>query len=140
MNRIRNHTFEEIFIGQTASFSRQIGEKEVLLFAAASGDVNPVHLDAEYAAGTLFKTRIAHGMLSASVISAALALELPGPGTIYLGQSLSFKAPVFFGDQITATVEISEIREEKSIAKLRTYAVNQDGVTVIDGEAIVKYS
>lgn len=137
MNRIRNHTFEEIFIGQTASFSRQIGEKEVLLFAAASGDVNPVHLDAEYAAGTLFKTRIAHGMLSASVISAALALELPGPGTIYLGQSLRFLRPVKLGDILTAQLEVESKQEDNKTISLACMVLNQHGKTVITGSAEV---
>ncbi|NNK33951.1 MAG: MaoC family dehydratase, partial [Xanthomonadales bacterium] len=83
---------------------------------------------------------VVHGMLVASLFSGLLGVEMPGEGTIYLGQTLSFKAPVFIGDRIRASVEVTELREEKSIAKLRTYATNQDGVTVIDGEAVVKYS
>ena len=113
MSQISNYTFEEISIGQTASFSRLIGEQEILLFAAASGDVNPVHLDAEFAAGTMFKERIAHGMMSGAIISAAIALELPGPGSIYLGQSLRFRLPVKIGDELTAQLEVISKREDR---------------------------
>jgi enoyl-CoA hydratase len=127
-------------IGDSASISNVFEEPDVQKFAEVSKDSNPLHLDPSAAEKSIFGQQVVHGMLVASLFSGLLGVSLPGEGTIYLGQSLSFKAPVFFGDQITATVEISEIREEKSIAKLRTYAVNQDGVTVIDGEAIVKYS
>jgi len=137
MSQLSNHTFDEITIGQTASFSRVIGEQEILLFAAASGDVNPVHLDEEYAAGTLFKERIAHGMLTGAIISAALALELPGPGTIYLGQSLRFRLPVRIGDELTARLQVTEKREDRKFVTLDCSVTNQHGKVVANGTAEV---
>jgi 3-hydroxybutyryl-CoA dehydratase len=124
-------------IGNTASRTRIVSGKDVELFAAASGDTNPVHLDDAYAATTVFKRRIAHGMLTAGLISAVLANDLPGPGTIYLSQTLQFKAPVYVGDEITATVELIQYREAKRIATFKTTCTNQDGVLVLDGEAVV---
>lgn len=130
---------KELALGDSASIIRVFEESDVRKFADVSKDTNPLHLDAAAAEKSIFGQRVVHGMLVASLFSGLLGVSLPGEGTIYLGQTLNFKAPVFYGDQITATVEISEIRAEKSIAKLRTYAVNQNGITVIDGEAIVKY-
>lgn len=124
-------------IGDKASRTRTISDADVRLFAQASGDTNPIHLDEAYAARTPFKRRIAHGMLTASLISAILGSDLPGIGTIYLGQELKFKAPVFIGDTVTATVEVIQYRTDKRIATLRTAVVNQDGVLVIEGEAVV---
>ena len=98
MPRLVNYTYDEITIGQTARYSRLIEERDIRLFAAVSGDVNPVHLDPEFAAATSFGEPIAHGMLTGAIISAALAMELPGPGTIYLSQSLKFRLPVKPGD------------------------------------------
>jgi len=135
MKQISNYTYDEISIGQTASYSRTIGEKEIILFAAATGDVNPVHLDAEFAAGTLFKERIAHGMLTGGIISAALALVLPGPGTIYLGQSLRFQRPVKLGDELTARLQVSAKRDDKKIVTLDCEVLNQHGKTVANGTA-----
>lgn len=112
-------------IGDRASISNVFEERDVLKFAEVSKDRNPIHLDPAMAEKSIFGRRVVHGMLVASLFSGLLGVYLPGEGNIYLGQSLNFKAPVFFGDQITATVEIMEIREEKSIAKLRTYAINQ---------------
>lgn len=137
MSQISNYIFDEIFIGQTATYSRLIGEKEVLLFAAASGDVNPVHLDAEFAAGTIFKERIAHGMMSGAIISAAIALELPGPGSIYLGQSLRFRLPVKIGDELTAQLEVTNKREDRKWITLDCVVINQHGKTVTSGTAEV---
>ncbi len=137
MSQISNYIFDEIFIGQTATYSRLIGEKEVLLFAAASGDVNPVHLDAEFAAGTIFKERIAHGMMSGAIISAAIALELPGPGSIYLGQSLRFRLPVKIGDELTAQLEVTSKREDRKWITLDCVVINQHGKTVTSGTAEV---
>ena len=137
MSQISNYIFNEIFIGQTATYSRLIGEKEVLLFAAASGDVNPVHLDAEFAAGTNFKERIAHGMMSGAIISAAIALELPGPGSIYLGQSLRFRLPVKIGDELTAQLEVTSKREDRKWITLDCVVINQHGKTVTSGTAEV---
>jgi 3-hydroxybutyryl-CoA dehydratase len=124
-------------IGDTASRTKQIRDEDIRAFAQITDDTNPVHLDDEYAATTTFGRRIAHGMLTASIISAVLANDLPGPGTIYLGQDIKFKAPVFVDDTITATVEVVKYREDRRIATLRTTCVNQDGVLVIDGEAVV---
>ena len=129
-----------LHIGKIASIDHEFTDRDVRAFADVSRDTNPIHLDDAAAAASLFGRRVVHGMLVASLFSGLLGVELPGDGTIYLGQTLSFKAPVFIGDRIRASVEVTELREEKSIAKLRTYATNQDGVTVIDGEAVVKYS
>ena len=122
--------------GQSASITREVTAADVEAFAAISGDDNPVHLDAEFAAQSRFKRRIAHGMLSASYISAVLGSKLPGPGTIYLSQGLTFKAPVYIGDTITATVSVLNFRPDKQILTLRTECVNQDGVVVLEGQAV----
>lgn len=124
-------------IGDTASRTKQITGADIADFARATNDTNPIHLDDDYAASTPFGRRIAHGMLTASIISAVLANELPGPGTIYLGQDLKFKAPVFVDDTVTATVELTAYREDKRIATFRTTCVNQEGTLVIEGEAVV---
>ncbi|NWF69234.1 MAG: MaoC family dehydratase [Chloroflexi bacterium] len=124
-------------IGDTASRSKTITHEDVLAFAQASGDTNPVHLDDAYAASTRFGRRIAHGMLTGSLISAILGNDLPGPGTVYLGQEFKFKAPVFIGDTVTATVAVVNYRPDKRIATLRTTCTNQDGVLVLEGEAVV---
>jgi 3-hydroxybutyryl-CoA dehydratase len=137
VNQLTNYTYDEISIGQTASYSKLVEEKDIQLFAAVSGDVNPVHLDAQFAATTQFKERIAHGMLTGAVISAALALELPGPGTIYLGQSLRFRLPVKIGDEITVQLEVTEKRDDKGFVTLDCKAVNQRGKVVASGTAEV---
>ncbi len=124
-------------IGMTASRTRTITDAAIRAFAEASGDTNSIHLDEEAAAASQFGRRIAHGMLTASVISAVLGNDLPGPGTIYLGQDIKFKAPVFIDDTITATVELVKFREDKRIATFRTTVHNQDGVLVLEGEAVV---
>lgn len=126
-----------ITIGARASRTKTFSEADVLEFAQVSGDVNPVHLDESYAAGTAFGRRIVHGILTASVISAALANDLPGEGTIYLNQTLTFKKPVFIGDTITAQLEVTDYNERRRIATLSTTCVNQDGVVVLTGEAVV---
>jgi 3-hydroxybutyryl-CoA dehydratase len=106
-------------------------------FAELTGDTNPVHLDDAYAAGTRFGRRIGHGMIAAGLISATLANDLPGPGTVYLSQTLQFKAPVFPGDTITATVEVKNVRPDKPIVTLGTVCHNQANVVVLEGEAVV---
>ena len=118
----------------------QLKSEHVRRFAAASGDHNPLHLDEEFAKGTRFGKRIAHGMLSASLISAVLANDLPGQGSIYLGQSLQFVAPVFPGDTVTARVTVTSIREDKPIIKLETVCTNQRDEVVVRGEATVLVS
>src|SRR5712691_3698784 len=117
-------------IGARAEYTRTVTDEDIVRFAEVSGDHNPVHLNEEYAATTPFGGRIAHGMLSAAFISTVLGNELPGPGTIYLGQTLKFLAPVRIGDTITASVEVIAVREEKRIVTLRTECTNQDGVVV----------
>ena len=126
-------------IGDTASRSKTITDADIRAFAAVSGDHNPIHVDDDFASGTLFKKRIAHGMLSASLISAVLANDLPGQGSIYLGQTLKFVAPVFIGDEIMARVTVTSVRDDKPIAKLETVCVNQRNEIVIKGEATVHY-
>lgn len=137
MNTLTNFTYDEITIGQTASYSKCLTEDTVTLFAAVSGDVNPVHLDAEFASTTLFKERIGHGMWTGAIVSAALALELPGPGCIYLGQSLSFRAPVMIGDTITVNLEVTAKKDKNKMITLDCVAVNQDGKVVAKGSADV---
>lgn len=127
----------QLTLGQKATLSKTFTEADVIAFADASGDHNPVHLDEAYAQTTRFGKRIAHGMLVAGLISAVLGTQLPGPGTIYLGQELSFKAPVFLGDTVTAVIEVATVREGKPIATLTTNCYNQDGTLVIEGKATV---
>jgi acyl dehydratase len=124
----------------TASLSRAISDDDIRAFANATGDHNPLHLDEEFAKQTRFGRRIAHGMLSASLISAVIANDLPGPGSIYLGQTLQFVAPVFPGDTVTARVTVISIREDKPIVKLETVCTNQRDEVVIRGEATVLVS
>lgn len=128
--------FEDLHVGQTASVGKTISEADILLYTAVSSDTNPLHLDAEYAAGTMFGARIAHGMLSAGLISAVLGTRLPGPGTVYIAQSLRFLAPVFIGDTVTAIVEVAELIAEKRRARLLTRCMVA-GKKVIEGEAMV---
>lgn len=137
MSQLSNHTYDEITIGQTASFSKLIEEQDIQLFATVSGDVNPVHLDADFAATTPFKERIAHGMLTGAIVSAALAMELPGPGTIYLGQSLRFRLPVKIGDTVTVALEVTDKRDDKKFVTLDCVATNQTGKVVASGTAEV---
>jgi 3-hydroxybutyryl-CoA dehydratase len=124
-------------IGDTAELTRTIEQSDVEAFAEVTGDRNPIHLDDAFAEKTRFGRRIAHGMLTASLISSVLANRLPGEGSVYLGQSLQFVAPVFFGDEITARVTVKEVREDKPIVKLETICVNQRNEIVIRGEATV---
>ncbi|MFN8447593.1 MAG: MaoC family dehydratase [Anaerolineae bacterium] len=124
-------------IGETASRTMTISDEDVRAFAKITGDTNSIHLDDAYAATTPFGRRIVHGMLTASLISAVIGNDLPGIGTIYLGQDLKFRAPVFIGDTVTATVEIVRYREDKRITTLRTTCTKADGTLVIEGEAVV---
>ena len=125
--------------GDKTTRTKIISDDVIRSFAELTGDTNPVHLDDAYAAGTRFGRRIAHGMIAAGLISAALANDLPGPGTVYLGQTLQFKAPVYPGDTVTATVEVKSVRADKPIAVLTTFCTNQDNVIVLEGEATVLY-
>jgi 3-hydroxybutyryl-CoA dehydratase len=126
--------------GDKASRITTITDDMIRAFAALTGDSNPVHLDDAYAATTRFGRRIAHGMIAAGLISAVLANDLPGPGTVYLSQSLQFKAPVYPGDTITTTVEVKSVRPDKPIATLVTVCKNQGDVVVLEGEAVVLVS
>lgn len=122
-------------LGQSASMTKTISETDVYLFAGITGDLNPAHTDEEYAKGTRFQTRIAHGMLSGGLISAVLGMKLPGPGTIYTGQTLQFLAPVHIGDTVTATVEVKDLDAARGRVVLVTTCVNQNGTVVTAGEA-----
>ena len=137
MERITNRTFEEIQLGDSCQRKHTVEEKDLILFAAVSGDHNPVHLDAEYAATTPFKGQIAHGMFTGALISAALAMDLPGPGTVYLGQNLSFRKPVMIGDELTVELKVTAKHESKPIVTLECTVSNQTGKAVAVGEATV---
>lgn len=128
--------YDSLEVGQKSSFSKLVTEHDIMMFASMSGDRNPVHLDAEYAAGTMFKERIAHGMFSGALISAAVACEMPGPGTIYLGQQMSFSLPVKLGDELTVQLEILE-KLPKFRVRIATRVVNQRDEVVVDGEALI---
>lgn len=130
-------TIHEMRVSDSAFVEKTISEADVYLYAGITGDLNPAHINAVEAEKSIFKQRVAHGMLSAGLISAVLGMHLPGPGTIYLGQELKFTKPVYFGDTIRATATVSEIREEKNIAKITTVCTNQHGDVVIEGTATV---
>lgn len=129
--------FEELAAGQAATMEHTVTDAMLRAFADLTGDHNPVHLDEAVAAKSRFGGRIAHGMLSAGFISAAIATRLPGPGTIYLSQSLKFTRPVRIGDTVTTRVEVAEVMAAERRVRLRTRCVNQQGKTVVDGEALV---
>lgn len=130
--------YEEIRIGDKTCIAKTITEDSIVKFADITGDFNPIHLDDAFASKTMFKKRIAHGMLTSSFISAVLGTKLPGANTLYLGQSLKFLAPVFIGDQLTTSVEVKEKKDEKKIIVLKTTVTNQLGKEIVTGEAIVK--
>ena len=127
---------DDLRIGQTAQSSKRITDVDLALFAAVTGDFNPAHFDPVYAAGTHFKEPIAHGIIPVGLVSAVMAMKLPGPGTVFIQQTTNFLAPVKVGDVITASVEIIELLEKRRI-RLRTKCVNQQGLTVLEGEALV---
>lgn len=137
MKEERNRSFEEMMVGERALIVKTLTEQDVEHFAKLSGDFNPVHINEDFARQTRFKKRIAHGMLAASLVSRVIGTKLPGPGTIYLSQTLKFKAPVYFGDTIFAEVEIIEKNTAKNRLKLKTHCTNQKGVVVLEGEALV---
>lgn len=130
-------TFDDFNVGDKNSFTKTITETDVILFAGISGDFNPLHMNEEYAKTTVFKSRICHGMLVESLFGPAGA-PFFGGASVYMGHTQKFKAPTRMGDTITAIVEVAEKIVEKKILKIHNYAVNQDGVVVIDGEATVK--
>lgn len=130
-------TISEMKVGDSASFTKTVSEHDVYTYAGVSGDFNPAHVNEVEAQKGMFGKRIAHGMLSAGFISTVLGTQLPGPGSIYMGQELRFTKPVFFGDTITATVTVAELIPEKNRAILDTVCTNQNGDVVIKGKATV---
>ena len=130
-------TIDRLKVGQMYESSATISEEMIERFAQATGDHNPIHLSEDYAKGTIFKTRVAHGMLQAGILSGVLGTRFPGVGTIYLSQSLKFLKPVFIGDEITFCLRVLELFKEKSRVRLETVCINQRGETVLTGEALV---
>jgi len=132
---MKNILSKSILIGSTTSITKIVKQVDVEMFAQITGDKNPIHMDDEYAKNSQFGRRIAHGLLVSGYISAVLGTILPGPGSIYLSQTISFKSPVYIGDEITATVTVIDIREDKPIVTLKTFCKNQENNIVVDGEA-----
>ncbi|RJP87110.1 MAG: MaoC family dehydratase [Desulfobacteraceae bacterium] len=130
-------TIEQIQVGDRAEFAKTVSESDIYQYAGVTGDFNPAHINEHYAAGTFFKTRIAHGMLSAGFISNVVGNQLPGPGAVYIRQNLNFLAPVRIGDTITAIAEVTTVQLEKNRVTLNTRCINQAGTVVIDGEAVL---
>lgn len=137
MNQLKSTSFDELEIGSHGEYCKTLSERDIALFGDTSGDINPVHLDEEYASNTMFKGRIAHGMWSASLISTCIGIKMPGPGSIYLGQELRFKLPVRIGDCLTATVTVKEKNEKRKTVVLDCKVVNQQGKIVVQGDATV---
>ncbi len=137
MNALNGYDIEDLTVGMQASFTKTITDADITMFVGVSGDNNAIHIDDEFAATTPFKGRIAHGILTASIISAAIANRLPGPGVIYMGQNLRFKAPVRPGDTVKATVTVKEIDLAKGRITMSTVCTVKDTV-VIDGDALLK--
>jgi phosphate acetyltransferase len=137
MSLLENYPIDQIAVGQTASYSKALTERDVILFAACSGDLNPVHLDKTYAATTPFGEPIGHGMWTGALVSAAIATRLPGPGSVYRSQSLNFKYPVKIGDTVTVTLTVTEIKERLKLITLDCEAHNQDGRLIAKGIAEV---
>ena len=134
---MQGKTISEISVGDSAEFSKTISEADIYMFAGITGDLNPFHVNEEYAKKTFFKGRIAHGMLLAGFISTVVGCYLPGPGSIYVKQDLKFLAPARIGDTITAKVTVTEVEEEKNRIILETTCTNQNGEKVLDGEAMM---
>ncbi|MBC2581069.1 MaoC family dehydratase [Clostridium sp. DJ247] len=130
-------TIDQIKVGDKVNIEKTISETDVYLFAGITGDLNPAHINQVASEQTIFKGRIAHGILVTGLISTCLGMYLPGPGTIYMGQQVKFTAPVYIGDTVKAEVEVLEINVEKNRVKLKTVCTNQHGKVVIDGEALV---
>jgi 3-hydroxybutyryl-CoA dehydratase len=135
--KMQGYTINELKVGQSAAFTKTVSESDVYLFAGVTGDINPAHVNEEYAKTTMFKTRIAHGMLGAGFISAVLGMQLPGPGVIYVKQDLKFKAPVKIGDTVTAEATVKEIDVAKNRVAMTTILKNQEGTVVIEGDAVL---
>lgn len=136
MTELKSYYFEDLAVGMDASISKTVTEDAIQLFASVSGDINPIHLDEVYAEKTRFKRRIAHGILGASYISAVFGTKFPGPGCIYVSQTLNFKAPVFIGDELCASVRITELIAEKNRALFATTCSVGEKV-VLEGQAVI---
>ncbi|ENX4957680.1 MaoC family dehydratase [Salmonella enterica] len=132
-----SYTINDMFIGQKACFEKTITESDVLLFSGISGDINPVHINDVVAKESIFGRRVAHGVLVSGLTSAVLGMQLPGEGTIYLGQDNKFRRPVYIGDTVKATCEVIELNTEKNIVRLATTTTNQNNEIVIEGIAVV---
>jgi 3-hydroxybutyryl-CoA dehydratase len=130
-------TLDQLSVGQTYESKVTITEDMIKRFADATGDYNPIHLDEDYAKGTIFKTRVAHGMLQAGILSGILGMRFPGVGTIYLSQAMRFLKPVFIGDEITFSLKVLELIREKNRVRIETVCANQKGEGVLSGEALV---
>lgn len=128
-------TIKEISVGQKAQFTKTMSESDVYLFAGITGDFNPAHINEEHSKDTMFKNRIVHGMLTASLVSTVFGMYLPGPGAIFLENNARFLRPVYIGDTLTAEVEVIELIEEKNISKFITKVTNQEGQVVLEGSA-----
>jgi len=128
--------FEDLSVGMTSEFGKTVSEADIVLFAGVSGDTNPLHLNQAFAETTMFKSRIAHGMLSAGFISTVFGTKLPGPGCVYVSQNLRFKAPVRIGDSVTARVEVVEMNADKKRVSFKTTCLVGNTV-VIDGDAVL---
>jgi 3-hydroxybutyryl-CoA dehydratase len=135
---VQERQYEDIHIGDKALFTHTITDEDIKSFASLTNDVNPIHLLDDFAKGTMFKERIAHGMLVSSYISTVLGTDLPGKNTIYLSQNVSFKAPVKINDTITVVVEVLKKRDDKKIITLQTNIYNQDEILVVEGTAMIK--
>ncbi len=136
VDTLHGYYFEDLEVGMTEVFAKTVTEADIVSFSGISGDTNPVHINEEFASKTMFKGRIAHGILSASFISTVIGTKLPGPGCIYVSQALRFKAPVKAGDTVNATCEITNLIPEKKFIELKTQCL-VDGKVVIDGEATI---
>jgi 3-hydroxybutyryl-CoA dehydratase len=136
MDELHGFYFEELTVGQTALYAKTITETDIVLFSGISGDVNPVHLNHEFAMDTMFEGRIAHGMLTASFLSTVIGTKLPGPGCIYISQNLKFRAPVRAGDTVQARATITEVFPDKNRIAMKTVCTVGD-LVVVDGEALI---
>jgi 3-hydroxybutyryl-CoA dehydratase len=135
-DNLHGYYFEDLEVGMVASSGKTVTEADVLLFAAVSGDINPSHLNEEFAATTRMKTRVAHGMLTASLISGVLGCKLPGPGCLYVSQAVNFRAPVKLGDTVTASVTVSRLDSKRNFVELETNCT-VGGAVVLDGTALL---
>jgi len=136
MDELHGFYIEDLSVGQTAIYAKTVTETDIVLFSGISGDLNPVHLNQEFAEGTQFEGRIAHGMLTASFLSTVIGTKLPGPGCIYISQSLKFRSPVRAGDTVQARATITEIFPDKNRVAMKTVCMVGDRV-VVDGEALI---